>query len=338
MANIGFHRLPLAVENNRTALSPTTSNNNDAQTVRGQQFFTKPNWNLSKYLPKRYLPKPRFAHDLWADIYYNYTTLDSDGNAPGGHGSRGGFYMGMALPTVSRESLFGISLGYSAGQYKQLLDKVDLNDFQIGLYGGMNLFARNLQLRGYIGYGIQNYEMDRNVQIVPYVPIPVSGKTDGDSISAALYFVRPVDISERFLVKPTLGFDLERLTQDGFTENGFEGVALTYDKTSLTRTMFRLGVTGDYVFKRMELNGRFMYGIKITGENTANSNHHFQNPAGIPFRVDSVDIGSSLFDLGFGGNIGLNQKRTTQLFLDYNTTLSENSNTHTTSLGLLWKR
>ncbi|MDR0704069.1 MAG: autotransporter outer membrane beta-barrel domain-containing protein [Planctomycetaceae bacterium] len=334
MANIGFHRLPLALENNRTALNPVTLNDEASQTIRGQKFFKKPNWNL----PKQYLPKRRLSHDLWADVYYNYTKLESDGNAPGGSGYHGGFYMGMALPTASRESLFGISFGYSAGQYKQSSDKVDLNDFQIGLYGGMNLFARNLQLRGYIGYGIQNYEIDRNVQIIPYLPIPVSGKTDGNSISAALYFIRPVDISERFLIKPTLGFDLERLTQDGFTENGYAGVILTYDKTSLTRTMFRLGMSGDYVFKRIELNGRLMYGLKIIGENTAADNHRFQNPAGIPFRVDSVNLGSSLFDLGFGGNIGLNQIRTMLLFLDYNTTLGKNSNTHTASLGLLWKR
>jgi uncharacterized protein with beta-barrel porin domain len=311
----------------------------EAETIRGQKFFKKPNWNLPKqYLPKRFLPKWRLSHDLWADIYYNYTKLDADGNAPGGHGSRGGFYMGMGLPTASRESLFGISFGYSAGQYKQSLDKVDLNDFQIGLYGGMNLFSRNLQLRGYIGYGIQNYDIDRNVQIIPYDPVPVSGKTDGNSISAALYFIRPVDISERFLVKPTLGFDMERLTQDGFTENGFQGVTLTYDKTSLTRTMFRLGISGDYVFRRIELNGRFMYGLKLTGDNTVAGNHRFQNPANTPFRVDSVNLGSNLFDLGFGGNISLNQIRTVLLFLDYNTTLGKNSNTHTASLGLLWKR
>ncbi|MDR1142322.1 MAG: autotransporter domain-containing protein [Planctomycetaceae bacterium] len=338
MENIGFHRLPLMLENNRTALNPTnpdqTSSDQDRQTIRGQKFFKKPNWSL----PKRSSSKPRFAHDLWADIYYNYTTLDADGNAPGGNGSRGGFYAGMGLPTPSKESLWGISFGYSSGQYKQSLDKTDLGDFQIGFYGGMNLFARNLQLRGYIGYGIQDYEINRKVQIIPYEPLPVSGKTDGNSISAALYFIRPVDISERFLVKPTLGFDMERLAQDGFTEHGFEGVTLSYDKTSLTRTMFRLGITGDYVFQRAELTGRLLYGLKITGDNTAAANHHFQNPANIPFRIDSVNLGSSLFDLGFGGNIALNQIRTSLLFLDYNATIGKNSNAHTASLGLLLKR
>ncbi|MDR2757298.1 MAG: autotransporter domain-containing protein [Planctomycetaceae bacterium] len=337
MENIGFHRLPLVLEN-QTGRNQAISNN-DPQTVLGQKFFKKPNWNLPKqYSLKRYLPQRSIAHDLWADIYYNYTKLNADGNAPGGNGNRGGFYIGMALPTASKESLLGLSVGYSAGRYEQSLDKVNLGDFQIGLYGGINLFARNLQLRGYIGYGIQSYEIDRNVLIIPYQPFPVSGKTDGDSISAALHFVRPVDISERFLVKPVLGFDLERLTQDGFTENGFAGGTLTYDETSLTRTMFRLGITGDYVFQRVELTGRFMYGLKITGENTAGSNHHFQNPANLPFRTDSIDLGSHLFDLGFGGNISLNKIKTTLLFLDYNTTLGKNSNSHTASLGLLLKR
>ncbi|MDR2117704.1 MAG: autotransporter domain-containing protein [Planctomycetaceae bacterium] len=351
MENIGFHRLPLVLENNRTnrtGLNQTEPNpaNSDYnhQTLRGQKFFKKPNWQLpQQYLPKqsslkRYLPKQRISHDFWADIYYNYTKLNADGNASGGNGNRGGFFAGVSLPVPLRESLWGISLGYSAGRYEQSLDKVNLGDFQIGFYGGMNLFERNLQVRGYIGYGLQSYAMDRNVQIIPYEPFRVSGKTDGDSISMAFYFVRPVDISESFLVKPLLGFDLERLTQDGFTENGFAGGILTYDKTSLMRTFFRLGITADYVFRRIELTGRFMYGLKITGENTANSNHHFQYPANVVFRTDSVNLGSNLFDLGFGGNISLNQIKTTLFFLDYNTTLGKNSNSHTASLGLLWKR
>lgn len=348
LENIGFHRLPLVLENSQTGQNQAVSDNNP-QTIRGQKFFTKPNWHLPKqylpkqylpkqYLPKRYLPKRSISHDLWADIYYNYTKLNADGNASGGNGSRGGFYLGMALPALSKESLWGLSFGYSAGRYEQSLDKVNLGDFQIGIYGGMNLFARNLQVRGYIGYGIQNYEIDRNIQILPYQPFAVSGKTDGNSISAALYFIRPVDVSECFLVKPVLGFDLERLTQDGFTENGLEGGILTYDKTSFTRTMFRLGITGDYVFRRIELTGRFMYGLRLIGKNTVNSNHYFQNPANLPFRTDSINLGSHLFDLGFGGNISLNSIKTTLLFLDYNTTFGKNSNSHTASLGLLWKR
>ncbi|MDR1963029.1 MAG: autotransporter domain-containing protein [Planctomycetaceae bacterium] len=322
MENIGFNRLSLALENNQAATNQPAT--------RGQKIFRKPNWSL---------PKWSFSHDLWADIYYNYTKYNADGNAPGGDGNLGGFYMGTAFPTPFKESLLGISFGYSAGQYKQGLDKVDLGNFQIGLYGGINLFERNLQLRGFVGYGIQDYKMSRNIRIAPYLPTPVSGKTDGNSISAALYLVRPVDISERFLAKPMLGIDLERLTQDGFTENGdFNAVLLSYDDVTLLRTMFRLGITGDYVFRRVGLTGRFMYGLKIAGDKTAAAQHHFLNPADASFRVESVNLGSSQFDLGFGSRIGLNRLQTALLFLDYNAALSKNSNSHTASLGLLWKR
>ncbi|MDR2705545.1 MAG: hypothetical protein LBC02_07175, partial [Planctomycetaceae bacterium] len=57
MANIGFHRLPLTLENNRMSWNQTTLDDDEAETIRGQKFFKKPNWNLPKqYLPKRFLP------------------------------------------------------------------------------------------------------------------------------------------------------------------------------------------------------------------------------------------------------------------------------------------
>lgn len=325
--SIGFNRLSLAL--------PTPYADADDPTLRGQKKSWLP--NVSK--PKWNRPRWSFSHDLWAETYYDYTKFSDDGNAPGGHGNRGGFYAGTALPSPSRESLLGISVGYSAGEYKQSHDKVDLDDLQLGIYGGVNLFSRNLQLRGYVGYGMQDYKYKRNVQVGNYLPIAVSGKTDGDSISAAIYLVRPMDMSPRYLFKPMIGFDLERLSQDGFSESGAAAVALSYEDVTLNRVMWRIGASGDYEYSdRTELNWRFLAGLKVSGDNTVHSTHRFMSPGDDPFEIRSINLGDYAFDFGFGGNWKLNPRRTVLLFLDYNGNFTKNTNTHTSSLGILWKR
>ena len=329
--SIGFNRLSLALPTNQpTNLSGTGKE--EGSTLLGQ----KKSWLPSR--PKWNQPRWSFSQDLWADVYYNYTHLANDGNTPGGHGNRGGFFAGTALPSPSKESLLGISVGYSAAEYKQGRDKTDLADFRIGLYGGVNLFSRNLQLRGYVGYGIQDYEHNRAVQVGQYEPLSTSGKTDGDSMSAAIYLIRPIDMSDRYLLKPMIGFDMERISQDGFTEKGIDAVILNYDDVTLDRVMWRLGLTGDYQFDRFELTGRFIYGLKVSGDNTVRSTHRFMSPGNDPFTIQSVNIGDYAFDLGLGGNWTLNRSRSALLFFDYNANLTKNSGIHTTSLGILWKR
>ncbi len=320
--SIGFNRLSLAL--------PSHVATHENGMALGQSWQPK--------MPKIGRPRWSPAHDLWADMYYSYTQLNDDGNASGGYGNRGGFFAGTALPSPSKESLLGLAIGYSAAQYKQGLDKTESGDFQLGLYGGMNLFARNLQLRGYLGYGMQDYKHNRTSDLYGIGPLSTSGKSSGDSISAALYLIRPVDVSDRYLLKPMMGFDFESVSQDGFSETGVAAVALDYGKTSIDRLMWRLGFTGDYQFERFEMTGRFLYGLKISGDNAALSTHRFMPPGNDPFVVRSVNIGDYAFDLGLGGNWNLNRRRTAKLFFDYNANLAKNSSVHTTSLGILWRR
>ncbi len=152
-----------------------------------------------------------------------------------------------------------------------------------------------------------------------------------------------MDVTERYMLKPMLGFDFESILQDAFRERGQrtnydQAVALNYGKASLDRVMWRLGVSADYKFDRLEMNGRFLYGLKIAGDNSVQSQHWFMPPASVPFTVNSVDIGNYAFDLGFGGSWNLDRRRSAKLFMDYNANITKNSGIHTTSIGFLWKR
>ncbi len=340
--NIGFKRLPLRM-NDGSRLARSDSND----IFLGQVRKFSPTWKKEEpkvaAVPSRKQTATRKTgygtpHDLWFDTFYHYSKIDSDGNAPGGEGHRGGFYGGFGLPSPSQESVVGLSVGYTTSRYKQWADKTDISDVQVGLYGGTNLLNRNLQLRAYIGFGFQDYSMERNVQLDGYLPLPVSGDTEGMSLAAALYLLRPVDVSERLMIKGLFGIDTETIRQDGFTETGTAAALLRYDKVSLSRTMLRFGLLSNYAFERSDLYGRFLLGVKVAGDETAYSLHRFVYTPGSEFGIDSVNLKSVAVDVGFGGNFALNQQRTTSLFVDYNTNFTSNTNSHAVSLGFLWQR
>ncbi len=273
--------------------------------------------------------------NLWFSTYYNHLSLSEDNNALGGNGDRGGFHLGNEW-TPSTETLLGVMFGYGGTGYKQDDGKLSLNDYHFGLYGGANLYGRNLQLRGYLGYGLQDYKFDRTVAIrdARYF---TNGDTSGNSFTASLQLIRPMDLSDNFLLKPTLGIDFEQVRQDGFSEHGDPGVLLAYQSGDFSRTMLRIGATGERSFDRGVIWGRLFYGVKLAGDNAAVSDTQFIG-AGSDVPIYSVDIGESVFDVGFGGRMGLNSSKTVLLLLDYNGGFTKKSDTHTGTLGVIWKR
>ncbi len=277
-----------------------------------------------------------FQGDFWFDTYYNHLNLRSDSNASGGKGDRAGFNLGAEW-TPTNETLFGWTFGYGNGGYTQDDGHLVINDYQFGLYGGANLFKRNFQVRGYVGYGHLDFTQDRRVSL-PGAYYTARGSTPGDSISASLMLVRPVDLSDRFLFKPTFSIDFERVSQKGFTEYGDPGIRLSYDSAEFARTMLRFGASGERSFQRGSIWGRLFYGVKVAGDNVAVSMNRFAGTSGPDVSVYSVDIGDSVFDLGFGGKHSLNAAQSVLMFVDYNGSFAKRSDSHTGSFGIIWKR
>lgn len=297
-------------------------------TIAGQNKSMQPGRSMSSL--------GGLSPNLWFNSYYNYNKLDGDGNTRGGKGNRGGVLFGAGLPTASKEALLGLSFGYSGGEYKQDGDKTDIDDWQIGLYGGANLFQRNLQIRAFLGYGMQDYDTKRTILLNGMSEPAIStGNTDGTSLAGSIAVIRPVDLSSRWLLKPSLGLDFEKIDQDGYKESG--GAAWSFEDVSYSRTMMRFGLTSDYNFGRSELNARVIYGVKLAGDNYAVSRHAIAGNEAYGANISSVHVGTGIVDIGFGGNFGLNERRSAILFLDYNGGFSKRSNSHTASFGFLWK-
>ena len=267
---------------------------------------------------------------------YNRLNLNGDGNSAGGSGNIGGVQIGVGLPTFLDEAVGGIAFGYNGGQYQQQRDSVDLHDFQFGLYAGANLWRRNFQIRGYVGGGYQEYAQRRYVT-VDKDRFYASGDTDGSSITAAILLIRPVDVSERYLLKPTIGIESAHFSQAAFTETG-NGMQLAFDKINFDRTMLRIGASSDYALQNMLIWSKFFVNVRVAGDKTAVSQQQFVGgpPSGYDFNAHSVGLGNVVFDLGVGGSYYLDVRRSKSLFMDYSAYLADYTNAHSITAGFLW--
>ena len=277
-----------------------------------------------------------FQCNLWFDTNYNHLNLRSDGNASGGLGDRYGANIGVEW-TPTHETLFGWTFGYAYNSFTQNNGHLHINDYQFGLYGGANLFKRNFQLRGYVGYGHLDFTHDRYVSL-PNDSYTAHGSTPGDSLSASLMLIRPVDLSDRFMFKPAFGIDVERISQKGFQEYGDPAILLSYSGTDYLRTMLRFGASGEHSFRRGTIWGRLFYGLRVAGDTAAFSRNQFVGITEPGVAVYSINVGDSVFDVGLGGKRSLNAAKTLWLFGDYNGSFTKRSESHAGSLGFLWKR
>ena len=325
MDSAAFQNLSLSAAGQRQAKAASDANN---ETVLAQSG------KLNR--PSRLSPSETFLEDIWVKMVYHRLNLDADGNSAGGTGNSGGIQLGVGLPTPTDEAVWGLAFGYTGGRFEQRGDSTDIHDVQLGLYAGANLFRRNFQVRGYIGGGYQDYTQLRRLT-VGADRFYASGSPDGSSITGSLSFIRPVDVSEHFLLKPTIGIESAHFSQDAYSETG-NGIQLTFDKLNFDRTMLRMGASSDYSLKNALIWSKLFVNVRVAGDKTAVSHNQFFGGRNdeYGFAAQSVSLGDVVFDLGLGGSYYLDARKSKSLFLDYSAYLTEYSNAHSISAGFFW--
>ena len=206
-----------------------------------------------------------------------------------------------------------ITLGVTAGaelpQLKNAQDKVDGSDGHIGLYYGQRIF-RMLELKGFIGGGLQSYKLYRHDAKYLY-----RADFHGDSFQTNVELARPVLLGD-WMLRPYLGFDLEYASQAGAVESEASAEFRSYSGTSLTQLFLRCGLDFE---KRLE-RGDFLFGIEyanmIGGQSVPSVYVYY------PFAKKGVvsrgaELGHNVVSLRLGGNRYINQARTRALFVDY---------------------
>ncbi|MGL4942504.1 MAG: autotransporter domain-containing protein [Thermoguttaceae bacterium] len=238
------------------------------------------------------------------------------------HGIQGGFDI-----FSSRRANVGVMFGYENEDAKlnvpghEARDNVTGDDVYFGLYGGY-LFRSCIDIRGSLGYGLQDYRSARYQQLGLDQGM-YRAQTLGKTLESSLEVGRRFYLCGNHLsFRPVVGFDYFTNDIDGATEirdavNGRNQVkGLTYGDMKLRQANVRIGsdlqanwwrfrlAGGTYYSHLMNRDGRDLRSMVTDGEH--------RNLA-----VGS-DLGQQTLVFNLGTNLYLNEARTCAAFGTYN--------------------
>lgn len=274
---------------------------------------------------------------VWINPFTTSMDVQTDDNARSYGISRQGFMMGYDR-RIAQNASAGLVFGYSTPYLYQDDDRVRAADFQIGAYAGA-MIGYFFELKGYIGYGHQNYESTRIVDLTGIglglsdQRLAADGRFTGDTFAFSLELARPLFFGFCVL-RPTLGLDSEHVFRGNFCERG-DYIAQSFRNSDYHMTTGRFGASVETsTFDRVKFNGRMFYGFQLGGNDYAISQGQFHNIPAIPGQtIRGVGIGTSYFDVGLGAQVYVNPAKTMMLFGDYDSSLTDNMCLNHVSLG-----
>ena len=273
---------------------------------------------------------------VWFNPYTVSMDAKTDNNARSYGVSRQGFVMGYDR-RIAQNASAGLLFGYSNPYLYQDSDRVRAADFHVGAYAGA-MIGYYFELKGYLGYGHQQYESTR-VYVNPEWTASTDkrqtadGRFGGDTFAFSLELARPLFLGFSIL-RPTLGLESQHVFRGSFSEGG-DAVAMAFRQSDYHQTVGRFGVSVETcTFDRFKLRGKLFYTFQLGGNDYATASSQFVGIGSISSQTArSVAVGTSYFDAGIGAEYYLNPQRTFALFGDYNGSTSDNMVLNDISLG-----
>jgi hypothetical protein len=270
---------------------------------------------------------------VWFDYIGQSIGSPSDGNSSSYRTHLNGGLLGGEW-NLTQHSALGLTVGYGNGATNSGRDKVRTNDYFAGMYFVATPFNQ-YEVKAYVGLGRQEYTMyhtiynstlkDSNTGQVVGIFDKYYGRTDGTTISMSYEVTRPIMITERFIVRPTLGVDTQHAWQAAFTEEVLSSTsgglyALSFDSLHLNHNMVRLGFNTESIGPRGSLWLRGFYNFNFGGTSYPTSRVRFTQGGG-KFDIRGADIGWDAVNLGAGFHLWLNADHSASFITDFNTDL-----------------
>jgi uncharacterized protein with beta-barrel porin domain len=327
----------------------------------------KVNWNHIVGKKEKMLGQSKSGRvgSLWGEFMNTTFNAESDGNSDEYRFNRNGFMIGSEW-SLTPYSAIGGTLSYYNSSLKQVGDEIDSDDYILGAYFVAAPF-NTLEFKTYIGLGFQEYDSDRRIFnaniITDRVPLGNGygytdvlrgvndhyvGDTKGNSFNFSIELAKPLELHPTFILRPTLGIDVQHVWQSGYRENDFGEVpasygsniyALRYLRSHFNRGLLRTGFSSETSGHRGGIRMRAFYVTQIAGNHYPLSTAVFAT-GGEQFTVRGVNIGNGYLHLGVGANYWLDGERTSAMFFDYDANIynvSHKVNTHMVNFGLLQK-
>ena len=276
----------------------------------------------------------RTQQQYWGEFTARYENIGYDDNAHSFTINRYGLAVG-ADQRITSNSIFGMTFQYSEPHLRQATGKVRVEDFEMGMYG-LTRVADRVDVKSYLGYSSQRYRFDRTVA---FMNEQLRGKTSGDTLSASVEMIRPIRVRQGVWLNPLAAVDFEQTWMQGYQESGGQ-TAQVYDKASLVRSMFRIGLNGDFNLQNgLVLKGRVQYGTQLNGLEYPVHGVRFVN-GGADQRTAGIwgsRMGRDYVNLGLGGTWKLDNRGDKFLFVNYDAKLYDRATLHLGEAGFVRK-
>jgi hypothetical protein len=330
----------------------------------GQQFASPPNTQIRGQSPFYR------SGSIWGNYTHSSFITGDDDNSYKFRYDRDGVIIGSEWNLAPSWALGGVAM-MNTGKLKQVSDEVKSQDYNIGFYV-VGAPYEQFEFKSYIGFGFQSYKSDRYIRNSD-VFIMFRGNGDsygiddhydsdanGCSFNYALELARPFRTSPNFVLRPSAGFDVQVISQEGYSEqlNAGQGSSwsnnglnmsnghlvqkevygtygLDYQNLTYSRVTGRLGVSTESYFARGGWQFRGYYSSRLWGDKYPESDQRFIS-GGKSFNIRGTELGNDYFTLGLGTHLWLNRERTATLFIDYdaNIYMEHGANRHIFNIGL----
>ena len=233
--------------------------------------------------------------NTWGQAYYRFANYDTDNNALKFDLYRGGTMIGADYG-ANRYWQFGGTFGYAIPRIENAYGKIDADDVTVGLYSKINFFDQ-AYVSTFLGYGYQNYKMER----LGFEGYTHRGAYDGDAGYASVEFSRPLLAGSVGALIPLVAFDHQTVWTNQFTETGQWGQSMA--GTRMGRTMLRFGVdskwdAGDVMlFGTFDVSTRLQFAVLIDGDRKSTVASYFPM-TGASMNLYGTDMGWAQANIG----------------------------------------
>ncbi|MCL2120551.1 MAG: autotransporter outer membrane beta-barrel domain-containing protein, partial [Planctomycetaceae bacterium] len=298
--------------------------------------FDRVNWRKRDnhvYFGQQNILSPYVAkQDIWVTPYYDYMHMSEDGNTSGAHTTRVSFMAGYDR-ALSKYSAAGFIFGYSQPKLEQVYSRVIADDYLFGLHYDTRI-ANDFELKLWGSYGIQHYRLSRNVPIGDGED--VSARYKGNSATASVQVSRPYSFFKG-VIRPLAALDYSFVKQSEAEELGYPPIALRYASSDWSQLFGRLGVRGDFGWKRISLTSSLSYSYQVAGQVAPEASNQFiygdPDPANPIFDIKGPDLSRTFINVGLGSQIYLNRLKSRMFFVQYNGNYGKRTNAQNASIG-----
>lgn len=248
---------------------------------------------------------------IWGHMYGASNKFDADENTPGNFKADSfGLVAGWDIYAPNKNEFVGIMIGHGEHKTKQVADKVDIEEFTLGLYGGS--FGEKWDFKGFAGVGHQKYEGTRNIA---FLSRTAKSNFDGYSFALDLEAGYKKSLKEAIELRPFVGIGFNYTAIESFNETGADSVNLHTKKSDYVRTELRFGANlNNGKMERFDWYTEAMIKALPSGHR-GEYKASFEDVRTNTMTIRGSDQGKALLALGLGGeyDVGKNWSLYTNL-------------------------